>query len=117
MIGLYIAYAIPIYLRWRKGDDFEAGPWTNGRKYRWMNPFAVAWTALITVIFCLPFVPAAVPFNEDFDWKAVNYAPITVAVVLLVVGIWWKVSAHKWFQGTVRQVDLERELSPDASSA
>ena len=26
VIGLYIAYAIPIYLRWRKGDAFEAGP-------------------------------------------------------------------------------------------
>ena len=23
VIGLYIAYVIPIFLRWRKGDDFE----------------------------------------------------------------------------------------------
>ena len=36
-----------------------------------------------------------------------NYAPITVLVVLTVVGVWWKVSAHKHFQGTVRQIDLE----------
>ena len=26
VIGLYIAYVIPIYLRWRKGDAFEPGP-------------------------------------------------------------------------------------------
>jgi amino acid transporter len=117
VIGLYIAYAIPIYLRWRMGDKFEPGPWTNGKKYRWMNPFAVAWTALITVIFCLPFVPAAVPFNENFDWKSVNYAPITVIAVLVIVGIWWKVSAHKWFQGTVRQVDLEEDLNPQISGS
>ncbi len=26
VIGLYIAYAIPIFLRWRIGDDFRAGP-------------------------------------------------------------------------------------------
>ena len=26
VIGLYIAYVIPIYLRWRMGDAFEAGP-------------------------------------------------------------------------------------------
>ena len=64
VIGLYIAFAIPIYLRWRAGDSFIPGPWTNGRKYKWMNPFAVLWTALITVIFCLPFTPAAVPFND-----------------------------------------------------
>jgi amino acid transporter len=107
VIGLYIAYVIPIFLRWRMKDEFEPGPWTNGKKYRWMNPFAVVWVALITVIFCLPFVPAAVPFNDDFDWKAVNYAPITVLAVLLIVGIWWKVSAHKYFTGTVRQIDLE----------
>ena len=27
--------------------------------------------------------------------------------MLLVVGIWWQVSAKKWFKGTVRQVDLK----------
>ena len=37
VIGLYIAYVIPIFLRWRKGDDFEPGPWNNGSKYKWMN--------------------------------------------------------------------------------
>ena len=26
VIGLYIAYVIPIFLRWRKGDEFEPGP-------------------------------------------------------------------------------------------
>ena len=107
VIGLYIAYVIPIYLRWRMKDEFEPGPWTNGQKYRWMNPLAVVWVGIITVIFCLPFVPAAVPFNDDFDWKAVNYAPITVIAVLVIVGIWWKVSAHKYFTGSVRQIDLE----------
>jgi amino acid transporter len=107
VIGLYIAYVIPIFLRWRMGDEFEPGPWTNGKKYKWMNLFSTIWVGIITVIFCLPFTPAAVPGNEDFSWKAVNYAPITVITVLLIVGIWWKVSAHNWFRGTVRQVDLD----------
>ena len=26
VIGLYIAYVMPIYLRWRMGDAFEPGP-------------------------------------------------------------------------------------------
>jgi hypothetical protein len=98
---------IPIFLRWRMGDEFEPGPWTNGRKYKWMNPFATVWVGLITVIFCLPFTPAAVPWDDAFDWKAFNYAPLTVGFVLLVVGVWWQVSAKKWFRGTVRQVDLK----------
>ena len=57
VIGLYIAYVIPIFLRWRMGDAFEPGPWNNGKKYKWMNPFATFWVGLITIIFCLPFTP------------------------------------------------------------
>ncbi len=30
VIGLYIAYVIPIYLRWRMGDAFETGPGRSG---------------------------------------------------------------------------------------
>ena len=79
VIGLYIAYAIPIYLRWRMGDEFEQSPaWNLGNKWRWMNPFAVIWIGLITIIFCLPFTPAAVPWNDEFSWEALNYAPLTV---------------------------------------
>src|SRR3954452_1155451 len=43
VIGLYIAYVLPVYLRWRMGDAFEPGPWTLGRKYRWINPAAIVW--------------------------------------------------------------------------
>jgi amino acid transporter len=112
VIGLYIAYVIPIYLRWRKGDDFEPGPWTNGGKYRWMNPFATFWVGLITVIFCLPFTPAAVPWNDGFEWEAFNYAPLTVGAVILAAGIAWLVSARKHFTGQVREVELEEDIGP-----
>src|SRR3954471_5277676 len=89
VIGLYIAYVMPVYLRWRKGDAFEPGPWTLGRKYRWMNPAAIVWVAICVIIFILPTSPAGVPWDKSFDWKFVNYAPITVGVVFAAVGIWW----------------------------
>jgi amino acid transporter len=113
VIGLYIAYVIPIYLRWRKGDAFEAGPWCNGRKYRWMNPFATIWVAIITIIFILPTVPAGVPGNKDFSWNSVNYAPLVTGGVLLIVGVWWLVSAKHTFTGpkhTVAEIDKEIEI-------
>ena len=111
VIGLYIAYVIPIFLRWRMGSSFEpSSVWTLGSKYRWMNIFATFWVALITIIFCLPFTPAAVPWNDEFDIKYLNYAPVTVGLVLLIVGIWWKVSAHKWFTGQVRNIEIEEAL-------
>jgi amino acid transporter len=110
VIGLYIAYVIPIFLRWRMGDDFEPGPWNNGRKYRWMNIFATFWVGLITIIFCLPFTPAAVPWNDEFTWEAFNYAPLTVGVVILFAAVTWLVSARKHFTGQVREIDIEKEI-------
>src|SRR3954449_5659401 len=103
VIGLYIAYGVPIYLRWRAGDSFEPGAWSLGKHYKWINPLAVAWIILIVILFLMPTVPTAIPWHSGFDWNVVNYAPITVGGVLLLVGIWWLVSAHKWFVGPVRE--------------
>ena len=27
VVGLYLAFAVPIYFRWRAGDTFEPGSW------------------------------------------------------------------------------------------
>ena len=107
VIGLYIAYVIPTFLRWRMGDAFVPGPWTLGRKYKWVNPAAVVWVAICVVVFSLPQSPAAVPWDEAFDWKFFNYAPITVLVVIVAVGLWWLLSARHTFQGPIRQVDTD----------
>ena len=104
VIGLYIAYAIPIYLRWRKGDDFEPGPWTLGRKYKWINPIAVLWVVLCVIIFSLPTAPISVPWDSTFDIKYMNYAPVTVLIVIIAVGLWWLLSAKNHFTGPIRQV-------------
>jgi len=113
VIGLYIAYVIPVFLRWRKGDDFEPGPWNNGRKYKWMNSFATFWVALITIIFCLPFTPLAVPWNDEFTWESFNYAPLMVGVVILLAGLGWLLSARKHFTGQVRETEIEEALGPE----
>jgi amino acid transporter len=115
VIGLYIAYVIPIYLRWRQGDAFAVGPWNNGRKFRWMNPFATFWVALITVIFILPTTPAGVPWRDEFTWSSVNYAPLVTGGVMLAVWVWWLVSARRTFTGprhTVSELDAEIGAPP-----
>jgi amino acid transporter len=111
VIGLYIAYTIPVFLRWRKGADFKTGPWTLGRKYKWVNPIAFGWVAICVVIFCLPFTPAGVPGNGAFSWSSVNYAPIVTIAVMVAVTLWFLLSARRTFKGPIRTIDIpETEL-------
>jgi amino acid transporter len=120
VIGLYIAYTIPVYLRWRQGDRFQTGSWTLGNKYKWINPIAVVWVALCVVIFSLPFSPEGVPWETNvFSWNAVNYAPLVTIGVMLAVTIWFAVSARHTFKGPVRtidELDLEQALPAIAES-
>ena len=104
VIGLYMAFLIPIWLRWRTGDNFNAGQWSLGSKYKWMNLIAVFEIAIMCVYFVLPFEPAAVPGNGAFTWVAVNYAPILVGITLLALWIWWHLSVKKWFKGPIRTI-------------
>ena len=106
VIGLYIAYTIPIFLRWRKGNDFVPGPWTLGNKYKWVNPIAFTWVALCVIIFCLPFSPAGVYFKTGFTWSAVNYAPLVTIGVMLAVTLWYVLAARRTFKGPIRTIDL-----------
>ena len=41
VVGLYLAFAIPIFLRWRQGDEFKVGSWNLGKNYKWMAPLAL----------------------------------------------------------------------------
>jgi amino acid permease (GABA permease) len=92
VIGLYIAYVLPTFLRLRQGDDFQPGPWHLGRWSRPIGVIAVAWVAFITVLFMLPQV-------SPVTAGTFNYTPIAVLAVLGFAGIWWLVSARRWFTG------------------
>jgi amino acid transporter len=111
VIGLYIAFGIPVFLRLRAGEAFERGAWHLGNRYKWIDVLAIAWIILICILFMLPIAPGGVPWDDAFDWNVVNYAPLTVGGALLLFGGWYVLSAHKWFKGPVRQgdeQDLER---------
>jgi amino acid transporter len=115
VIGLYIAYVIPTFLRRRLGASFQAGPWTLGK---WSAPIgwtAVVWVGLITILFMLPqFGP--VTSGGTLNLNTFNYAVVAVIVVMGFAGIWWLVSAKNWFtgpkvQGTAEELAaIEREL-------
>lgn len=93
VVGLFLAYAVPIFLRLRL-DDFQQGPWNLGRYGRPVAAVAVGWIVISSVLFMLP---QASPITAD----SFNYAPIALGAVLLVATVWWFASARRRFQGPV----------------
>ncbi|MFD4197655.1 MULTISPECIES: amino acid permease [Amycolatopsis] len=91
-VGLYVAYVIPVFLRVRKGTEFERGPWHLGR---WGRPVGVVATAWVAVIFVLFMLPQAYPVTVG----TFNYTPIAFLVVLGGAAVWWFASARTWFTG------------------
>jgi amino acid transporter len=107
VIALYTAYALPIFLRMRHGKRFEVGAWTLGKHHWWIDSIALAWIAIISILFIMPVTPTGIPWHPGFTWTVVNYAPLTMAALLLLVGGWWLISARHWFRGPVRQASFE----------
>ena len=61
VIGLYIAFMLPIILRLRAGEKFERGAWHLGRHYKWIDAIAILWIVFICVVFMLPSLQAGCP--------------------------------------------------------
>jgi amino acid permease (GABA permease) len=107
VIGLYIAYVIPSYLRLRAGDSFQPGPWNLGKWGKPIAAIAVGWVVIITVLFMLPT-------GSPVTLANFNYTPIAVLAVLGFAGIWWVVSARKWFTGPRRQGSIDELIELEA---
>ena len=93
VIGLYIAYGLPILLRLLAGEKFQRGPWHLGRWSYIVGWIAVIWIVFIAILFVLP---QAAPGNTLITF---NYAILAVAVVLIYSGGYWFLSAKNWFKG------------------
>jgi hypothetical protein len=106
VIGLYVAFAIPIFLRWKAGDSFQTGAWTLGSKYRWMCLVAVIEIAITSIVALFPTSTGGVFWGKHFEWKFVNYTPIVVFGALILLWIWWHLSVKNWFKGPKTTVDL-----------
>ena len=92
VIGLYVAYVAPVFLRLRAGKRFEPGPWTLGRWSKPVGILATLWVVFIFILFMLPQF-------QPIDINTFNYTPVVFAVVLGGAAIWYFASARKWFKG------------------
>ncbi len=110
VIGLYIAFVLPVYLRLRKGDSWdEPRAWSLGRHYKWVDTVSLAWVGIITVLFIFPLYTAGLPWSDDFTWELTNYTILWFLGIGLIFGGWWVLSARRWFKGPIR-MGTEEEL-------
>jgi amino acid transporter len=105
VVGLYLAFAVPIYYRWRAGDSFQVGSWNLKGHYKWMAPVALIEIIVTSIVALFPTSLGGMPWDPSFEWKFVNYTPLLVGGVLILLWIYWHASVKKWFTGPIKQVD------------
>ena len=103
-VGLYIAYAIPVYLRLRAGTGFTTGPWNLAGHYKWVNTLAILFVVLVVFALDLPYTPGGLPWNDDFDASLVNYTPLAI-LIPLIFGGWYLISAKNYYKGPVSTLE------------
>ncbi|MDQ1521788.1 MAG: hypothetical protein QOI55_2861 [Actinomycetota bacterium] len=118
VVGLYIAYVIPVFLRLRS-PDWEPGEWNLGRYSNVVGWAAVVWVIFVSLYFFAPIYPILGflraheyrNFVNNFNWSG----PL-ILISFIVVTIWWFTSAKKWFKGPRMQgtpeelLEIERAL-------
>jgi amino acid transporter len=117
VVGLYLCFAVPIYYRWKAGDSFPVGKWNLRGHHKWMAPLALIEIVVTSIIAMFPTALGGTPLwlrsiigasdpETAFEWKYVNYTPLLVGTVLILLYIYWHVSVKKWFTGPIKQVEL-----------
>ncbi|XP_028092986.1 amino-acid permease BAT1 homolog isoform X1 [Camellia sinensis] len=98
-IGLYIAYALPIFFRVTLArKSFTPGPFNLGRYGVLVGWIAVLWVATISVLFSLP---VSYPITD----QTLNYTPVAVGGLLILTVASWIFSARHWFKGPITNID------------
>jgi len=102
VVGLYVAYAVPIAARFIFENDYKPGPFDLGR---WSLPVAVVsvtWIAFVGVVFLFPATPGV----EVGD---MNYAVVVLGGTLVLSLAYYyfpKYGGKNWFTGPVATIDM-----------
>ncbi|KAI9892619.1 MAG: hypothetical protein M1814_001312 [Vezdaea aestivalis] len=103
-IAAFVAFTIPIAIRvFFVGDRFRRGPWHLGKFSKPIGAAAVAFVALMLPILCLPATT-----GSELDPTTMNWTVVVYCGPMLIVMIWWVVSARKWFKGP--KVNIEHAM-------
>ncbi|XP_061356531.1 amino-acid permease BAT1 homolog [Gastrolobium bilobum] len=97
-IGLYIAYAIPIFFRVTLARKrFVPGPFNLGRYGVIVGWVAVLWVVTIAILFSLPV-------SYPITIQTLNYTPVAVGCLLILIVSYWIITGRHWFKGPITNI-------------
>lgn len=103
VIGLYIAYVIPVFLRNIHKDRFVPGPWNLGRWSGLIGKLAIAWAIVASVLFILPV-------QYPITLANFNYTGLVLLIVWACLIPWYLISVRHWFKGPQSAFDDAKDL-------
>ncbi|XP_073223311.1 amino-acid permease BAT1 homolog isoform X2 [Cicer arietinum] len=99
VIGLYIAYALPIFFRVTLArKHFVAGPFNLGRYGIIIGLVAVIWVVIISILFSLPV-------SYPITIETLNYTPVALGCFIILVVSYWLISGRHWFKGPITNLE------------
>jgi amino acid transporter len=99
VIGLYIAYALPIFFRVTLARKrFIAGPFNLGRYGFVVGWIAVIWVATISILFSLPV-------SYPITIETLNYTPVALGCLIILILSYWILSGRHWFKGPITNLE------------
>ncbi|XP_061356532.1 amino-acid permease BAT1 homolog [Gastrolobium bilobum] len=99
VIDLYIAYALPIFFRVTLArKHFVPGPFSLGRYGIIVGWIAVLWVVTISILFSLPV-------SYPITIETLNYTPVAVGCVFILVVSYWIITGRHWFKGPITNVE------------
>ncbi|KAJ3024556.1 UNVERIFIED_CONTAM: hypothetical protein HDU68_008019 [Siphonaria sp. JEL0065] len=112
VIGTYLAYLMPIFLRVVRHDKFPVGPFNLGIWSVPVGMVAILFLSFSSIALVLPTIytnPSdyMMADNVTLDNDAYvaaylsnfNWAPVVVISVFVISNVFWLTSARKWFKG------------------
>ena len=92
VIGLFVSYVTPAFLKLIYPSRFTPGPWSLGRFSRVVGIIAVAWVVFICILFSLPVARPVTLSNF-------NYTPVVLAVVVVALAVAYLTRVRHHFKG------------------
>ncbi|KAJ3236628.1 hypothetical protein HDU81_010592 [Chytriomyces hyalinus] len=127
VIGIYLSYLVPIFLRALEDEKFPRGPFSLGPWGKPVAIVAVLFLCFSSIALVLPTVyinpdDYLLPDNITLDYNAYivdylsvfNWAPVVVIAVFIISNAFWVLYARHWFKGP--PIDSETKWG-DASPA